>query len=311
MDAVFFHQPVMLEEVLFWLAWQKNGIYVDATIGGAGHARAILERTQGRLIGLDCDEEAVEAAKERLASFGPRQIVVRANFADLDMVLRDLGVDEVDAILMDLGVSSHQLDTAARGFSFTKPAGLDMRMDRSRKLTACDVVNDFGAAELAGIFSQYGEEKMAGRIAKAIVQKRRDAPIGTTAQLAAIVVGAMPPRMRRTKIHPATRVFQALRIYVNGELDCIRPGMEAAVGALRRGGRLGVISFHSLEDRIVKNTFVEMAAGCVCPKDIPRCVCSKKATVKILTRRAVKPSAEEIKINPRARSARLRVAERI
>lgn len=311
MDAVFFHRPVMLEEVLFWLAGKKNGTYVDATIGGAGHARAILERTQGRLIGLDCDEDAVEAAKKRLASFGSRQIVVRANFADLDRVLRDLEVDEVDAILMDLGVSSHQLDTAARGFSFTKPAALDMRMDRSRKLSAYDVVNDFEAAELAGIFSQYGEEKMAGRIAKAIVQKRQDAPIQTTADLAAIVVGAMPPRMRQTKIHPATRVFQALRIYVNGELDCIRPGMEAAIRALAVGGRLGVISFHSLEDRIVKNTFTEMAASCVCPKGIPTCVCSKEALVKVLTRRVVRPSTEEIKSNPRARSARLRVAERI
>ena len=311
MDAVFSHQPVMLEEVLFWLAGKKNGVYVDATIGGAGHARAILERTQGRLIGLDCDAEAVAAAKKRLAPFGEHQVVLQANFADLGNVLRELDVRKVDAVLLDLGVSSHQLDTAQRGFSFTRQAPLDMRMDRGGKLSACDVVNNFGAEKLANIFRLYGEERMAARIARAIVRERRAAPIETTVQLAAVVAGAVPTRPGQAKIHPATRVFQALRIFVNGELDCIRPGMEAAVGALARGGRIGVISFHSLEDRIVKNTFAEMAASCICPKDIPRCVCSKQATVKVLTRRAVKPSAKEIQFNPRARSARLRVAERI
>ncbi|NLN40160.1 MAG: 16S rRNA (cytosine(1402)-N(4))-methyltransferase RsmH [Smithella sp.] len=311
MDAVFSHEPVMLEEVLFWLAEGESGVYVDATIGGAGHARAILDQTGGRLIGIDCDADAVAAAEDRLSAFGARKVVVRANFADLGGVLRDLGVDKVDGVLMDLGVSSHQLDTAARGFSFNKPAPLDMRMDQSRKLSARDVVNNYGAAQLEKIIRLYGEEKMAARIATAIVQHRQAAPVETTAQLAGIVTDAMPLRMRHLKIHPATRTFQALRIAVNGELDCIRPGMEAAADALRPGGRVAVISFHSLEDRIVKNTFSEMAAGCVCPKDIPYCVCDKTATVKVLTRKAVTPSAEEIKRNPRARSAKLRVAERI
>lgn len=311
MSADFVHEPVMLQEVLSWLVVNQTGVYVDGTIGGAGHARAILEQTRGRLIGMDCDADAVAAAEKRLAPFGSRKVVVRANFADLGSVLKDLHIDQVDGVLLDLGVSSHQLNTAARGFSFNQAAPLDMRMDQNQKLRAYDMVNHYEATQLEKMIRLYGEEKMAARIAKAICEKRQTAPIETTVELAGLVAQAMPAHMRHQKIHPATRTFQALRIAVNRELDRITPGIEAAVDALSIGGRIAVISFHSLEDRMVKNSFREMAATCVCPKDIPVCVCEKKAVVKVLTRRAVVPSVEEIQNNPRARSAKLRVAERI
>ncbi len=311
MSADFSHEPVMLEEVLSWLVGNKNGVYVDGTIGGAGHARAILEQTQGRLIGIDCDTDALDAAAERLAPFGSRVVLKKANFADLASVLQELQVNPVDGVLLDLGVSSHQLDTAQRGFSFGQEALLDMRMDRDLKIRAYDIVNYFKTAELEKIIRLYGEEKMAARIARAITRKRQVSPIETTVELADLVCSVMPGNMRRQKIHPATRTFQALRIAVNRELDCIVPAIQGASDSLAVGGRLGVITFHSLEDRIVKNTFRELAATCVCPKDIPRCVCAKKAVLKILTRKAVLPSAGEIRQNPRARSAKLRVAERI
>jgi 16S rRNA (cytosine1402-N4)-methyltransferase len=311
MSADFSHEPVMREEVLSWLVVNRNGIYVDGTVGGAGHARAILEQTQGRLIGIDCDADALAAAEKRLAPFGSRKILVKANFADLGLVLKDLHIEKVDGVLLDLGVSSHQLDTAHRGFSFSKVAPLDMRMDQDLKLSAYDIVNDFASTELEKIIRLYGEEKMAARITRAISRTRQVSPIETTVQLASLVAQVMPASMKWQKIHPATRTFQALRIAVNRELDCIAPGIEGAVNALAVGGRIGVISFHSLEDRIVKNTFRDLAATCVCPKDIPYCVCQKVATVKILTRKAVAPSIGETQQNPRARSAKLRVAERI
>ncbi len=311
MSAAFSHEPVMLEEVLSWLAVKKDGVYVDGTVGGAGHAQAILERTDGRLIGLDCDLDALKAAQERLAPFGSRVSLVRANFAELAQVLEDLRIDHVDGVLLDLGVSSHQLDAAHRGFSFNQEAPLDMRMDQDSKLSAYDVVNHFTPTELEKIIRLYGEEKMAGRIARAISRKRQISPIETTVELAGLITSVMPGSMKHQKIHPATRTFQALRIAVNRELDCIVPGIEGATGALAKGGRIGIISFHSLEDRIVKNTFRDFAATCVCPKDIPYCVCEKKAVLKVLTRKAVVPSAEETLQNPRARSAKLRVAERI
>ena len=311
MSADFMHEPVMLEEVLSWLVRNKKGVYVDGTIGGAGHARAILERTDATVIGMDCDADALAAAAERLASFGSRKVLIKANFADLASVLQDLKVDRVDGVLLDLGVSSYQLDTAHRGFSFSQSAPLDMRMDQDLKLRAYDIVNYFTQAELGKILREYGEEKMAARIARAISSKRQVSPIETTVELAGLVASAMPGSLKRQKIHPATRTFQALRIAVNRELDCIVPAIEGAVGALTTGGRVGVISFHSLEDRIVKNTFRTMASTCVCPKDIPYCVCDKKAVVKVLTRKAVVPSDDETRQNPRARSAKLRVAERI
>jgi len=311
MNADFSHEPVMREEALSWLVVNKSGIYVDGTIGGAGHARAILEQTEGRLIGLDRDADALTAARERLAPFGPRAVLVKANFADMGSVLEALHIEKVDGVLLDLGVSSHQLDAVHRGFSFSKSAPLDMRMDQDSKLRAYDIVNHFAPAELEKIIRLYGEEKMAARIARAISRKRQIAPIETTVALADLVVSVMPASMRHQRIHPATRTFQAIRIAVNEELEAIAPGIESAINALAVGGRLGVISFHSLEDRIVKNTFRHLAATCVCPKDIPYCVCQKKAVVKILTRKAVEPSEEETRQNPRARSAKLRVAERI
>ena len=311
MTAEFSHEPVMREEVLSWLVGNKSGVYVDGTIGGAGHARAILEATTGRLVGIDCDEDALAASAEKLASFGSRVVLVKANFADLSLVLADLQIDQVDGVLLDLGVSSHQLDAAHRGFSFSRCAPLDMRMDRDLKLCAYDIVNDFTPTALAKIIRVYGEEKMAARIAQTIARKRRIAPIGTTSELADLVTSVMPARMRQLKIHPATRTFQALRIAVNAELDRLPRGIESAVAALKSGGRLAVISFHSLEDRIVKNTLRDLAASCVCPRDIPYCVCSKKAVVNILTRKAATPPDAEIRRNPRARSAKLRVAERI
>ena len=311
MSADFSHEPVMREEVLSWLAGNKTGIYVDGTIGGAGHAHAILEQTGATLIGIDCDADALAAAEKRLAPFGSRKVLVKANFADLSLVLKELHIEKVDGVLLDLGVSSHQLDTAHRGFSFSQEAMLDMRMDQDLKIRAYDIVNHFTPTELEKIIRLYGEEKMAARIARAILRARQVSPIETTVALAGLVASVMPAGMKHQKIHPATRTFQALRIAVNRELDCIAPGIEGAVAALSVGGRIGVISFHSLEDRIVKNTFRDLAATCVCPKDIPYCVCQKKALVKVLTRKAVVPSVEETMKNPRARSAKLRVAERI
>lgn len=311
MSADFTHEPVMLQEVLLWLVGNRTGVYVDGTIGGAGHACAILEQTEATLIGMDCDADALIVAEERLASFGSRKILIKANFADLASVLKALHVDKVDGVLLDLGVSSHQLDAAHRGFSFSQSAPLDMRMDQDLKRCAYDIVNYSTPTELEKIIRLYGEENMAARIARAISKKRQTSPIETTIELAGIVASVMPESMKRQKIHPATRTFQALRIAVNRELDSIVPAIEGAIGALSVGGRVGVISFHSLEDRIVKNTFRDMAATCVCPKDIPYCVCHKEAVVKVLTRKAVVPSSEEIRQNPRARSAKLRVAERI
>ncbi len=311
MSAGFVHEPVMLEEVMFWLISNPSGVYVDATVGGAGHAQAILERTQGTLIGLDCDADAIRAAQDRLAPYSARKILVRANFETLGAVLRNLNISQVDGVLLDLGVSSYQLDTAHRGFSFGQSARLDMRMDQDLKHSAYEMVNTTRQNELERILRLFGEEKMAARIARAIVTRRAEAPIETTRELADLIARTMPAAMRHLKIHPATRTFQALRIAVNRELDVIEPAISAAVGALTPGGRLCVIAFHSLEDRLVKNAFRDLAATCVCPKDLPYCVCQKKATLRVMTRKAVMPSPEEIDKNPRARSARLRVAERI
>ena len=310
MSADFYHEPVMLKEVIASLLVSKTGIYVDGTVGGAGHSYAILKETEAFLVGIDCDDQALEFAESRLAEFGSRKILIKANFADLGKVLESLNIGKVDGVLLDLGVSSHQLNTAQRGFSFNQQALLDMRMDRSLKISAYDIVNSFAQNELENIIKFYGEEKMAARIAKAISKKRQQSPIKTTTELAAIVASSMPTKLKWQKIHPATKTFQAIRIAVNKELDNIKPAIYDATEALKSGGRLCVISFHSLEDRIVKNEFRALAGGCVCPKDIPFCVCEKEKKLKIITRKALTPSAEEIKANPRARSAKLRVAER-
>jgi 16S rRNA (cytosine1402-N4)-methyltransferase len=307
----FYHEPVMVKEVIESLLVTRTGVYVDCTVGGAGHAYAILKNTDALLVGIDCDDEALEFAERKLSEFGSRKVLIKANFADLDNILKSLKIEKVDGVLLDLGVSSHQLETDQRGFSFSKKALLDMRMDRSLKISAYDIVNSFAQNELEKIIRFYGEEKMAARIARAISRKRELSPIETTAELAAIVASCMPAKLKWQRIHPATRTFQAIRIAVNNELDNIKPAIDAAAEALKPGGRLCVISFHSLEDRIVKNEIRSLEGVCVCPKDIPVCICQQEAKLKNLTRKAIVPAQEEIETNPRARSAKLRVARRV
>ncbi|HPK54810.1 MAG TPA: 16S rRNA (cytosine(1402)-N(4))-methyltransferase RsmH [Smithellaceae bacterium] len=311
MDADFHHEPVLLKEVIDWLCIKEEGIYVDGTVGGAGHAHAILKKTGGFLVGIDRDAEALRNAEKRLAEFGSRKVLVKADFAELGKVLENLQIKKIDGVLLDLGVSSAQLDQAERGFSFSQTAPLDMRMDRSLKLSAYDIVNNFAQKDLEKIIRTFGEEKMAGRIARAISQKRRSAPLETTSELAAVVISAIPSKLRRQKIHPATKTFQAIRIAVNNELESIAPAIDAAVALLNHGGRIGIISFHSLEDRIVKNAFRNLAGACNCPPHVPVCICKREAVLKVLTKKALFPGIAEMEANPRSRSARMRVAERV
>lgn len=308
----FSHIPVMGHEVISYLDPRPEGVYVDATVGGGGHAIEVLRACKGcRLIGLDRDGDALRAAGENLKGFMERVTLVRENFRHIKEVLTGLGVERVDGMVFDLGVSSYQFDEGGRGFSFRFDSRLDMRMDTRQAATARDLVNTLDADELARIFREYGEEKDAKRIARAIDRARRTAPIETTGELARIILDTVPKRFHAGAIHPATKVFQALRIAVNDELGSLSEGLRAGVEALRAGGRLVVISFHSLEDRIVKKTFRELSAGCVCPPRIPICVCNVKPVLEILTKRPVAPSEEEAQRNPRARSARLRAAVRI
>ncbi len=311
MIADFYHEPVMLKEVIDSLLVSRAGVYVDGTVGGAGHAYAILKNTDAFLVGIDCDDDALRFAERRLSEFGLRKILIKANFADLENILKNLNIKKVDGVLLDLGVSSHQLDNVQRGFSFSQQAPLDMRMDRNLNLSAYDIVNSFAQNELEKIIRFYGEEKMASRIARAISKRRQVSSIETTTQLAAIIASCMPRNLKWQRIHPATRTFQAIRIAVNNELDNIKPAIHAAAEVLNPGGHLCVISFHSLEDRIVKNEIRFLERGCVCPPDIPVCVCQKEAKLKNLTKKAIVPSAEEVQTNPRARSAKLRVARRV
>ena len=307
-----FHVPVLLTEAIELLRCRPDGTYLDGTVGGGGHAEAILQRTApgGRLIGIDVDEEALAAAVVRLAPFGARAVLRRGNFAEMDAITAGLGVEKLDGILLDLGVSSHQVKSAARGFGFTFDAPLDMRMDRRRSLKADEVVNSFPPERLERIFREYGEETMARRIAKVIARARQQVPIRTTGQLAAVVARARPTG-RSGRIHPATKTFQALRIFVNDELANLHRGLAAGIELLAAGGRIAVISFHSLEDRIVKEKFRELAAPCLCPPGMPVCTCGRIPRLRLITRRAVVPTAAETAANPQARSARLRVAERI
>ncbi|MGH2720051.1 MAG: 16S rRNA (cytosine(1402)-N(4))-methyltransferase RsmH [Actinomycetota bacterium] len=310
----FQHEPVLPEEVLRWLspALGPGLTLVDCTSGGAGHARALLRALDGlRLIGLDRDAAAIAAATERLRPFGDRVRLVRSDFSALTDVLERLGVEAPAGVLYDLGVSSPQLDHAERGFRYRGDAPLDMRMDRSQPLTAADVVNGYDERRLARVIGTLGEERFAGRIARAIVRRRAERPFSGTEDLAAVVRDAIPAATRRTGPHPARRTFQAIRIEVNGELDALRASLPAAIGALRPTGRVAVISYHSLEDRIVKRTFADAARGCRCPPDVPVCVCGRIPEVRLLTRRPVRPGPEEIAANPRADSARLRVAEKL
>jgi 16S rRNA (cytosine1402-N4)-methyltransferase len=308
-----FHQPVMVSEVTSSLRCRAGALFVDGTVGGGGHAEAILELTapDGILIGIDTDEEALEETRKRLHSSGNRKILVKGNFAEMGTIIEGLNIGKVDGILLDLGVSSHQLDTAGRGFSFVMDAPLDMRMDQSCGSSAYDLIHTHSSEELEEIIRDYGEERMARRIARAIVEKRALSPIRTTAELASVVIRAMPDNKRHLRIHPATRTFQALRIAVNDELTGIRRALIAGVGCLKPEGRFSVISFHSLEDRIVKNAFRAEEKGCICPPDLPGCTCGRKPTMKVITKKPIIPSDAEIKGNPRSRSAKLRTAERI
>ena len=308
----FSHSPVLLYECIEGLNIRKGGTYVDGTAGGGGHSYAIAERlTDGKLIAIDRDSSAIRAAGARLAPFGERVSLARNNFCEIRAVCERLGVDRIDGVLLDLGVSSHQLDTPERGFSYMADAELDMRMDTRGGLTAYDVVNTYEESELRRILFEYGEEKYAPRIASAIIHARERAPIKTTGELVDIIKSAMPAAAKNGGHHPAKRSFQAIRIEVNGELDVIEPAIRSAVSMLAPGGRIAIITFHSLEDRIVKQTFADLASGCVCPRDFPVCVCGRKPQLKLISKKPILPSERELEENPRARSAKLRVAEKI
>ncbi|HJB32312.1 MAG TPA: 16S rRNA (cytosine(1402)-N(4))-methyltransferase RsmH [Candidatus Oscillibacter excrementavium] len=305
------HKPVLLDACIQALNIRPDGVYVDGTLGRAGHSLEIARRlTTGRLICIDRDQAAIDAAKVRLAPYLDRVTLVHSNFSELKEVLSAAGVSGADGMLFDLGVSSPQLDDASRGFSYMQDAPLDMRMDTAAPLTAYEVVNTWPQEELRRILYEYGEERYAPAIAKAIVRARETAPVKTTLELVEIIKGAMPPAALREKQHPAKRSFQAIRIAVNGELDALPPMLRAAVDGLNPGGRLAVITFHSLEDRIVKRTLAEQARGCTCPPEFPVCVCGKKPRIRLVNRKPITADQAELADNPRARSAKLRVAEK-
>ena len=309
----FQHKSVLLQECIDALNIRPDGIYLDGTLGGAGHSSQIARRLTegGRLIGVDRDRTALAAAKERLAPYADRVTLVHSNFAEIDAILDSLGIPAVDGMLFDLGVSSPQLDDASRGFSYMADAPLDMRMDKDDALTAGEVVNTWPQGELRRILYDYGEERYAPQIAAAICRAREKAPVETTLELVDIIRSAMPAQALREKQHPAKRIFQAIRIAVNDELGAVSRMMQAAVGRLNPGGRLAVITFHSLEDRIVKSEMQQAARGCTCPPEFPVCVCGKKPLVKLVTRKPIVSGPAELEGNPRARSAKLRVAEKL
>ncbi len=310
----FKHKSILFDECMDALSPERGGIYVDCTAGGGGHSLGIAERLpeKARLICLDRDDDAIAACTERLKDFSDKVTVVKTEFSSIGAVLDTLGIEKIDGVMWDLGVSSYQLDEASRGFSYMSDAPLDMRMDRSATLDASYVVNFYSEAELRKIIFDYGEEKFSAKIASAIVKAREISTIETTLELAEIIKGAIPAAARfKESQHPAKRTFQALRIEVNRELDVIRPSIEEAVKRLNPGGRAAVITFHSLEDRITKQTMTSLAAGCTCPPEFPVCVCGNKPKVKLVTRKPIIPSDEEIADNPRARSAKLRVCEKL
>ena len=306
------HKPVLLAECLEGLNIRPDGVYVDGTLGRAGHSLEIVKRLEtGRLICLDRDQAALDAAAVRLRDYKDRVTLVHANFENLTEVLSELGVSRAAGMLFDLGVSSPQLDDASRGFSYMADAPLDMRMDRSDRLTAWDIVNTWDAAALRKILYEYGEERYAPKIAAAIERRRSERPIETTLELADLIRSAMPPAALREKQHPAKRSFQAIRIAVNDELGAVSRMMETAIPLLAPGGRLAVITFHSLEDRIVKSAMQQAAKGCTCPPEFPVCVCGKKPQIRIVTRKPIVSGPTELEENPRARSAKLRIAEKL
>ncbi len=312
-DVRFSHVSVLLYECIDALAIKPNLTYVDCTTGGGGHSFEIASRLgdHGRLICLDRDEDALAAASKRLAPFRDRVTFVHTNFSDIEAVLKEQGIDNLGGVLMDLGCSSYQFDTAERGFSYKADAVLDMRMDRSKGKTAYDVVNGYDEAALRRILFEYGEEKFAPRIARAIVRARENAKIETTGALADIIRSALPAGGKAEAQHPAKRSFQAIRIEVNGELSEIEPAIRAAAHLLVPGGRVAAISFHSLEDRIVKQTFASLASGCTCPRDFPVCVCGKKPLCTHVSKKPILPTEDELTVNPRSRSAKLRVIEKL
>ena len=308
----FYHVSVLLQECIDGLNIKPDGIYVDGTLGGAGHSSQIAARlTTGRLIGIDRDQVALKAAGERLAPFGDRVTLVHSNFCEIKQVLQDLGIAGVDGILLDLGVSSPQLDDGERGFSYMADAPLDMRMNRNDALTAYHVVNQWSYEELRRILFDYGEERYAPKIASAICARREVKPIETTLELVDIIRSAMPAAALREKQHPAKRSFQAIRIAVNDELGSVEKVMRDAVQCLNPGGRLAIITFHSLEDRIVKVGMADAAKGCTCPPNFPVCVCGNRPKVKLISRKPIVSGEEELERNPRARSAKLRVCEKL
>ena len=309
----FSHYSVLLNECIEGLAIRPDGIYIDGTAGGAGHSSVIASHLGegGKLLALDQDATAVAVATERLSCFGNRAEVVHSNFCDLAKVCEERGIDRIDGLLLDLGVSSYQLDTAERGFSYRADAPLDMRMDASKTLTAKTIVNEYSEEALRRILFEYGEERFSPRIASNIIRARQTGPIETTGELVEIIKRSVPARHGDGGHHPAMRTFQALRIEVNAELDVIAPAIKSAVSLLNKGGRIAIITFHSLEDRIVKQTFHSLTGGCTCPKDFPVCVCGNKPKINVLTKKPILPSTEELAVNSRSHSAKLRIAEKL
>jgi 16S rRNA (cytosine1402-N4)-methyltransferase len=308
----FSHTSVLLGETIEQLHIRPDGIYVDGTLGGGGHSLEICKRlTTGRLIGIDQDEDAIAAATERLRDYADRVTIVRSNYAQMAEVLQDLGIDRVDGIVLDLGVSSFQLDTPERGFTYrSEDAPLDMRMDKRQKLTARDIVNDYSEMEIFRIIRDYGEDRFAKNIAKHIVAARQEAPIETTGQLNAIISAAIPKKVQVTGGHPSKRTYQAIRIALNHELDVLRDNLDEMIGLLNDGGRICIITFHSLEDRIVKSNFKKNENPCTCPSSFPVCVCGNKSKGRVISRKPILPSEEELETNSRSKSAKLRVFER-
>ena len=306
----FYHESVMSKEILSALEPKADGIYLDCTLGGGGHSLRIGKclSSKGFLLGIDRDEEALIAAREKLSSLQCKVEIVHGNFSNLEKILDDLGVEKIDGVIFDLGVSSHQIDTAERGFSYMHDAPLDMRMDRQQSLTAFDIINNCSEENLIKIFREYGEERFSKKIAAAIVEYRKNFPIHTTGELVKLIEDSVPHTKKGG--HPAKRVFQAVRIEVNGELKILESAITSAVRRLKIGGRIAIITFHSLEDRIVKTAFKNLSQGCICPKNFPVCVCGHKPEIKILGKAQI-ASTEEIHINPRAKSAKLRSAEKI
>ena len=308
----FKHFSVMLKETVDSLKAENGGLFVDGTMGGGGHSYEILSRSGDvRLIGIDQDKEAIAAATNRLENFKERFTTVNKNFSEIKSILDELGIEKIDGAVLDLGVSSYQLDNGERGFSYMHDAPLDMRMNRENPLSAYEVVNGYSVEELTRIFYEYGEENWSKRIAEFIDERRKLSPVKTTGELVDIIKAAIPKKARVEGSHPAKRIFQAIRIEVNGEIRILRNAIEDFLDVLNPGARLAIITFHSLEDRIVKNVFAEYAKGCICPKEFPVCVCGKKPEVKLITRKPILPSAEELEVNSRSKSAKLRVAEKI